>query len=264
MHVDFGDVVALGVTVRDATGTPANATAVTCTVTEPDGTVTAVPTSNVGAGEYVASIVPTQAGLHGVHWVATGTNASAYRDSFTVAAPSVPLVSLREVKDRLNITDDSKDEELRRICAAAAGRAAAEVGRALSVRTTTQTKDMTDRDALVLAVPVPALLSVDSVTQDGVAVTDWVLSDDGQYLRRQGRSRWTGVVQIVGTVGVAGDDLAVAQQAVLELIAHLWETQRTPMGRNMPMDGPRPGVGYSLPNRVVEMLDPLRLPGGFA
>jgi hypothetical protein len=68
------------------------------------------------------------------------------------------------------------------------------------------------------------------------------------------------VVAVTGTVGVAGDDLAIAQQAVLELTAHLWETQRTPMGRNA-VAGPVPGMGYALPNRVDEMLEPLIVRG---
>lgn len=259
---DLGDVVALAVEIRDAAGALANAGSISLSVTLPDGTATVVSTANPSTGKYTANYVPASAGLHSALWTATGANASAFRDSFTVLATSVPLISLDEAKARLNITTTDNDEELRRIIAAATGRAAAAVNRALSVRTLTQTVDKTYVPSRTVVVPTPALLAVSAVTEDGVAVAaaDYEVSRDGQEVRRKGASWWTGVVEVTGTVGVAGDDLAIAQQAVLELTAHLWETQRTPMGRNA-MAGPTPGMGYALPNRVTEMLEPLIVRG---
>lgn len=259
---DLGDPVGLSVNIRDAAGALANAGAVTLTVTLPDGTTTAPTVTNTGTGIYTATYTPTVAGLFGAMWVATGANASAYRDSFTVMPAEVPLVSLDDAKSRLNITTTDNDEELRRVIAAATGRAARAVHRALSVRTLTQTTDMTYTPARAVIVDEPALLSVDEVTEDGAVVDpgDYELARDGQVLRRKGTDCWTGEVSITGTIGVAGEDLAIAQQAVLELTAHLWETQRTPVGRNA-LAGPVPGMGYALPNRVDEMLAPLRLDG---
>lgn len=196
MFIDLGDVVALAVTIRDSSGDPADAGSVACTVTLPDATAVSVPVAKVDTGVYTISYTPTAEGLHGVRWVATGANASSYRDSFTVLSGSIPLVSLAEAKARLNITGTDHDEELRRIVAAAAGRAAREANRDLTA--------------------------------------------------------------------LEGADLAVAQQATLELVSHLWETQRTPIGRNAAMQGPTPGMGYALPNRVAEMLAPLVVLDGFA
>lgn len=260
---DLGDVVALAVEIRDAAGALANAGSIALTVTLPDGTTASVSTANPSTGTYTANYTPTVAGVYGALWVATGANASAHRDSFTVLPAEVPLVSLDDVKARLNITDTDNDEELRRIMAAASARAAAAVKRALAPRTYTQTVDMTYAPGRSVVVPTPALLSVSEVTEDAttVAAADYEISRDGQLLRRVGTTYWTGVVAITGTVGVAGDDLAIAQQGVLELTAHLWETQRTPMGRNAALAGPVPGMGYALPNRVDEMLAPLRLDG---
>lgn len=260
---DLGDVVALAVEIRDAAGALANAGSITLIVTTPDGSTAGVSTANPSTGKYTANYVPASAGLHGVLWTATGANASAYRDSFTVLAAGVPLISLDEAKSRLNITNTDNDEELRRIIAAATGRAAAAVKRALSVRTLTQTVDKTYMPSRTVVIPTPALLAVSAVTEDGAAVAaaDYEVSRDGQEIRRKDSALWTGVVAVTGTVGVAGDDLAIAQQAVLELTAHLWETQRTPMGRNAALAGPVPGMGYALPNRVDEMLAPLRLDG---
>ena len=260
---DLGDPVGLSVNIRDTAGALANAGAVTLTITLPDGTTASPTVTNSATGVYTAAYSPTVVGLHGVLWTATGTNASAYRDSFTVLATGVPLISLDEAKARLNITTTDNDEELRRIIAAATGRAAAAVKRALSVRTLTQTVDKTYMPSRTVVIPTPALLAVSAVTEDGAAVAaaDYEVSRDGQEIRRKDSALWTGVVAVTGTVGVAGDDLAIAQQAVLELTAHLWETQRTPMGRNAALAGPVPGMGYALPNRVDEMLAPLRLDG---
>lgn len=261
---DVGDVVPLSVTVRDAAGAAADATAVVLTLTLPDGTTVTPTVAHPATGSYTATYPAASAGLHGVSWVATGTNASAYRDSFTVSDTATPLLALDDIKARLNTTQDTNDEELRRFQAAASARIAMETGRVLAPRLTVQTVDMTGRNSAVLTVPQPCLLSISAVTDGGVALAsdEWTLDRSGQLLTRR-NATWTGEVQISGLAGVAGDDLVVAQQATLELLAHLWETQRTPAGRNA-LAGPVPGMGYALPNRVTEMLAPLVVPGGFA
>ena len=81
---DLGDVVALGITITDANGNPANATAVTATITAPDGTSSTPTLSNTSAGLYDLSYTPTQVGRYTVKWVAIGVNASAYADEFSV------------------------------------------------------------------------------------------------------------------------------------------------------------------------------------
>lgn len=53
---------------------------------------------------------------------------------------------------------------------------------------------------------------------------------------------------------------ALAQHATLETVRHLWQTQRGSMGARNPLNGDdyAPGMGFSLPRRVMELLDPLR------
>lgn len=258
---DLGGVVTLTATVTDVNDAPANAGAMVCTLTVPDGTTSTPGVSNPATGIYTASLAVTVAGLYGVRWVATGANAGAFADSFTVMDGGTPLLSLAEIKDRLNITATTHDAELRRVAAAATARAAAETHRALSPRVLAQSVDMDRKPSAVLVVPTPALLSVTGITADGVTVApgDYTLDPTGQVITRAG-SYWSGDVVVTGVVGVAGDDLAIAQQAVLELTAHLWETQRVPMGRNTP-NAPTPGMGHALPWRVTEMLESLRLDG---
>ena len=73
---DLGDVANLTVTVRTTAGVIANAGAVTCTITKPDGTTTTASVVNTTTGIYSAGFTPPTAGRHLVRWVATGANAS--------------------------------------------------------------------------------------------------------------------------------------------------------------------------------------------
>ncbi len=59
---DLADVVTLAVAIRDNTGALANATAVTATITKPDGTTTAAAVANPSTGNYTTAYVPTAAG----------------------------------------------------------------------------------------------------------------------------------------------------------------------------------------------------------
>lgn len=86
---DFGDVVTLNVSITDANDQPANAGAVVCTVILPD-TTTATPTvANTAVGQYAAVYTPPASGRYTVEWVASGANASAFTDTFTVAAAGI-------------------------------------------------------------------------------------------------------------------------------------------------------------------------------
>lgn len=83
---DLGDVVTLTATIRDDDGQPVDATAVVCTVTAPDATTSTPAVSHPAVGVYTATIEPATAGRYLARWVATGTNAAAFVDSFTVYA----------------------------------------------------------------------------------------------------------------------------------------------------------------------------------
>lgn len=87
---DLGDVVSLAVAITDSTGAAANAGAVTCTITLPDDTTDTGTVTNTAVGQYAVVYTPPQSGRYTVEWVATGANASAFVDTFTVAAPGIP------------------------------------------------------------------------------------------------------------------------------------------------------------------------------
>jgi len=55
-----------------------------------------------------------------------------------------------------------------------------------------------------------------------------------------------------------------AKQGVLELVRHLWQTQRGSMNvisRNQNGDDFYSASTFSMPRRVMELLDPISLPG---
>lgn len=260
---DLGDVVALAVEVKNSAGALANATAVTLTITKPDGTTTAPAVANPSTGKYTSSFTPASAGRYSVRWVATGTNACAYADAFTVFdATELGLVGLDDVKAHLNITSSTSDEELRVVLMAATAAAEDYLRRPLRRNTKTQTFYGPTGNGLALVLDRPDVASITSVDNDGDALDTDDYAEDlnaGVIWRSSG---WD--YPVVVTYVAAGLDSPAIRQAVLELVRHLWETQRGSMPM-MPrgvdgMDAFNPAMGYSLPRRVTELLAPHRMP----
>lgn len=281
MIYDLGDVVPLGITITDSTGAVANAGAVTCTIYLPDGTTSSGGITNPSTGLYNCDFTPTQTGRHAVKWLATGTNASAYSDEFTVRDfTELGIVSLDEVKQHLNIpsTDTSMDEELRQFMDAASDLAESYVGQVLGRRTFTS--ELYDGGADCIRIRNPKAISITSVYENGALVqpSGYALDYTGQRLYRVGSSTlyatnsygyWTAGFNNVSVTYVAGyvNPPMAAKQGVLEIIRHLWQTQRGTMsvlGRTLAGDELTPattGAGYSLPRRAMELLDPTSFPG---
>jgi len=275
---DLGDVAALGVTITDATGTPANATAVTATIYLPDGTSTTPTVTNSGTGLYDLTYTPTQVGRHALKWVATGTNASAYADEFNVRDfTELGIVSFDEVKAHLNIptTYTTDDEELRRFIDSASDLAEGYVGQVLGRRTFTD--ELYDGGTEFVRIRNPKALSITSVYENGELVSSnaYNLDYTGQRLYRIGSGTlyatnsygyWTGGFNNIKITYVAGyvNPPQAAKQGVLEIIRHLWTTQRgaiSVMGRSQSGDEMYSTPTYSLPRRAMELLDPTSFPG---
>jgi hypothetical protein len=106
---DIGDVVTLTCTVRDAGGALADAGAITCTITLPDGTTAGPTPAHPSTGTYTATYTPAAAGRFAVKWVATGTNAGAFADDFTVIG-SVPLLTRSHLETHLQRTISAADQ----------------------------------------------------------------------------------------------------------------------------------------------------------
>lgn len=273
---DMGDTVALGVSIYNAAGVLENATAVTVTITLPDGTTATPSVANTVAGLYDINYTPTQVGRYVVRWVATGANASAYSDEFTVRdINDMGIVSLDEVKQHLNITTSDQDEELRRFMDAATDLAENYVGQVLGRRTFSS--ELYDGNTEALRLRNPKAISIVSVYENGMLLNSgqYALDPTGQRLYRVGSGTlyatnsygfWTGGMNNISVTYVAGwvNPPAAAKQGVLEIIRHLWQTQRGAMNvmtRNQSGDDFYTASTYSLPRRAMELLDPLSLPG---
>lgn len=275
---DLGDVVALGVKITDANGNLANATTVVCTITNPDGSSTNPTVVNTSAGVYDINYTPTISGRYVVRWVATGTNASAYTDDFTVRDYSqISIVSLDEVKAHLNIaaTTTTHDEELRRFIDAATDLCEQYVGCVLGRQTFISEKY--DGNVDIIRLRNPRAISITSVYENGTLVdpTGYVVDPTGQRIQRLSYGTlygpnyfgvWAPGVQNIIISYVSGfiNPPPSAKQGVLEEIRHLWQTQRgstSVMGRGQNGDEYTAGTTYSMPRRVMELLEQRSLPG---
>lgn len=108
--MDLGDTITLAANVFDSSGAPTNATGVTLTITQPDGTTTSPAVTNPPSttGQYRYTFKPLQAGRHDVRWVFTAPD-TAMLDVFDVlAADDYPLFSLAELRVLPNMNDTTK------------------------------------------------------------------------------------------------------------------------------------------------------------
>jgi hypothetical protein len=278
MAYDLGDLAPLTVTIRDASGAPANAATVTLTITQPDGTATSPAIANppVVTGVYVCDVPTVQPGRHAYRWVSAGPQA-AHTDVFDVRPMSPPyLVSLKSAKEQLNITSTDDDEELRQVIEAATAAVERHLDKAVIRRTVVERRNFGNP----ISSSIPGVLQSFTLANKPVLSMTAVTSADGDTVWDADDMRATesGIVEVLAGAIVWGPvDLTyeVGMQVIpaecLEsaeaIIQHIWENQRGNAG------GPRPGgmdtsglgftsFGYSIPNAALEMLGD-RI-GGFA
>jgi hypothetical protein len=260
--------VRLELKVYDLAGALADPDDVSVTILLPDGTTSDESGNAVreSTGVYYLDYEPALVGNYGVYWVTTGVNAGTLEDAFnvedlTIAAP----VSLSEVKDHLNMapTRLESDDELRAFINSATAAIEARVG-PLTRRQVTETHNGGVSGILLNS---PPALSVTSVTENGTTVSPsgYRLSPGGGVLTRVNgytKSVWTDGFANVTVTFTAGRTSIPAdiRQAVLELVRHLWTTQRGQQG-NRRQDEFIAGQGYTMPNRVLELIAPYELPG---
>ncbi len=262
-YVDVGDVATLTGHVRTSAGVLANATAVTCTVTQPDTTTTTVALSNTATGTYTGGFTVTQPGRHRVRWVATGANAGAYPDVFD-AFPANPrfLISLADLRDVLNLAADNTthDDELR-LYLAAATVVIEDIDRPYLLDVHTHVCDG-GRPAILL--PDVNISEVTGVDDDGTTVDPGTYRLDAKsgillaYPRGAQLPDGLRNLTVTYTVG-AGEVPPNVRMAARELCRHWWQrSQQT----NRPAFGGGDAdtvyvAGYAVPNFVVGMLHPI-------
>ena len=265
MPYDLGDQVPLAVTVKDATGALADAGAMGIVVTAPDGSTSSPVIAHPSTGNYTATYVPTQLGQHRVTWTATGANASAFADAFSIDG-AAGIVSLQAVRAHLGIVQTGTDERLRDHLLLASEMVESYTGRTYRQQTVTE---LHDGGGTVLRLRVLPVISVTSISEFGGAVASFVLNPVAGTLSRgtkYGGYFWLPGIQNISITYVAGG-VSVSfrvRQATLELVRHLWDSQRG--GYSIPKqqgagDDWDPRQGYSIPRRVAELLDFDRAPG---
>jgi len=274
---DLGDKVYLTWNTVDSSGAAVNPGTVTLNITLPDATNVSVTTATSITGTYTASYLPTQVGRHIIAWSAGTTWSQAYSDIFEVRdINDIGIVGYDEVLEFLNIpTASANENEVRRFIDASTDLAETYVGQVLGRRTFTN--ELYDGGTEFIRIRNPKAISITSVTENGLAVSasNYVLDYTGQRLYRIGSGTlyatnsygyWTQGMNNVSITYVAGyvNPPMSAKQGVLEIIRHLWQTQRgaiNVMSRTNSGDELYSTPTYSLPRRAMELLDPTSLPG---
>lgn len=274
--LDVGDTVTLTApTVRDSSGSPANADTVVLTVTLPDGSTQTPTVTNPPAetGKYTHPYVIAQYGRHVYRFEFSGTAPDqAYVDIFNAADPAWPsLVGLSEVKEQLNYAaDDTSDDEELRGFIASASEVANDLAGQIVRRTYTETYSGGERAILLRRRPV---ISVTSVTVDDVLVDagDYTASETGILAHRW--ARWARGFRNVEVVYIAGREAVPASviDGTRELIRINWRPQQG--GNYSPFDGAGSDdfgvsrqtegslqgairLGFFVPNTVMQRLQP--------
>lgn len=273
MPYDLGDTVPLSVEIRDSVGVLANAGLVALTVTKPDNTTDTPSATNPSTGIYRFDYFPATAGRYTVRWVATGANASGYTDAFDVREALPPLLfSLADGKAILNISNTLNDSKIRDLIESTTAAVEFIVGPVVR-RTVSERYDCNGQFSYLVArtTPVISLTSIAPIINGGIiyAVADLdVESETGIMQHKNGRV----MVGPLRLTYVAGRSIvpAAIRDAGREILKHLWTVQTGPHGLPRFTDAVEGGssvvlgLGYALPNRALQLLQPYTRAGKFA
>ncbi|MFF8034920.1 hypothetical protein [Streptomyces sp. NPDC016626] len=276
MPLDLGATVRLTAECRDPGDVLTDAATAVVTVTLPDGATATPAVTNPPAqtGKYHADYVTTQPGRHTVRWTFTGP-VHTYTDVLDVR-PEQPLaiLSLKDAKQHLNLslTDTSQDSEVMFWNNATTTAIEFFTGPVV-VRTVTEDHSVGTVGALVLRrPPVLAVTAVEPLRGGGPSYDVNGLTVDGATgivtLTAGGLLR--GPLRMTYRAGrpVIAENISGAARIILQ---HLWRTQRPTRSGGLPgasddysVTEPIPGLGYAIPNRAVQLLNPDDQGPGFA
>ncbi|WP_409469064.1 hypothetical protein [Streptomyces sp. HC307] len=271
MPFDLGATVRLTGECRDPGGTLTTATTAVVTITLPDGAAVTPAVTESDTGQYQADYVTTVPGRHSVRWV-WAEPAAAHTDVFDVQEAAPPsILSLADAKKHLNITSTRDDDEIRFWNNATTKAVEYYVGPVIARSFTEQHQVRDARTVVLLKTPVLELTAVDSVLTGGVAYDIDGLDVDGATgeLFRMDGGRLSGRLRVTYRAGrtVVRENITAGARIILE---HLWRTQRPARGglagggEDYSVTEPIPGLGYAVPNRALQLLEPDRLPPGVA
>ncbi|WP_069885274.1 phage gp6-like head-tail connector protein [Streptomyces luteocolor] len=183
------------------------------------------------------------------------------------------IITLAEAKAQLDIESTVHDTELQAYIDGMTAPIENLVG-VVEPREVTETVDGTGTTLCLLKVPALALVSITPQLTGGAALDVAQLHLDGAtgIVRRLTGGRFYGGPWTARYTVGRTEDAATIKLAARILIQHLWRTQYGASRGLMGVGGgddysvtePIPGFGYAVPNRVLELLEPYKLPPGVA
>ncbi|MFD6684175.1 head-tail connector protein [Micromonospora parva] len=180
------------------------------------------------------------------------------------------LLTLAEAKAQLNISTSTNDVELEAYIAGVTTAIEAHVGPVdpRPVQETYETPSCGARAVVLRQTPVQSLTSVTPVLSGGVAynVTGLTVDATTGTVRRLDGGRFYGLLLFSYMAG-RSEVAATLNLAGRLMLQHLWRTQRGSArgpviagGDDYDVNEPVGGWGYAIPNRVLELLAPYKLP----
>jgi len=266
MSYTLGQQVRLTTAVTDTLGAPIDAT-ISLVVTRPDNTtlVSGVGLTVVhdGLGAYSCNFVVNQPGTWLYLWTASGAAIGTDDGQFDVLSVTRRIVSLADAKLHMNKNNTADDVEIQDFIDAAQAVVQREVGPVVPTSYTESLPAPSYGCRLVLS--HRPVISITSITENGVLLSPAAYRFDpasGIVERVNGRWLGTGSLADIVPVYLAGRSGPVPPNyrlATLELVAHLWRNSQQGRNRRVRGSGPEDdtatvGLGFSLPNRVRELL----------
>lgn len=181
------------------------------------------------------------------------------------------LLTLDEAKAQLDIETDTNDAELQVYVDSLTAVIERFVG-PIENRTVTEPVNARHARLPLTQTPVVELLSLTPIMLGGlaIAVSDLYLDKEaGVLLRLDGGVFYGGPWTAVYTAGRESVPPTINLAARM-LLQHLWRTKygaargSSGGGDDYSVSDPIPGFGYAVPNRVLELLEPYRVPPGVA
>lgn len=182
------------------------------------------------------------------------------------------LLTLDEAKRQLDIETSADDTELQVYVAALTDVIERHIGPVV-YRAVTETIEGRGCTMCLSSIPATALVSVTPLgASDALDVSDLDL-DPATGVVRYLNGSFSGaiwrVVYTAGRIPEDGDVPPTIKLAAAILLQHLWRTQygsaRGQGGADdYSVSEPIPGFGYAVPNRVLQLLEPFKLPPGVA
>jgi hypothetical protein len=180
------------------------------------------------------------------------------------------LLTLAEAKAQLDIDGTAEDTELEAYIEALTAPIERLIG-PVEVREFTETVEGRSASVCLSRVPAVALVSVEPAVDEGDALDLSRLVLDGAtgIVRYRGGSFAGTLWRFVYTAGRT-EDMPTVNLAARILLQHLWRTQygasRAPVAGadDWSVNEPIPGFGYAIPNRVLQLLEPYKVPPGVA